>query len=130
MIVLYVILFLITSVSYSLMWTLQFRFYRSIFFSLDNEQFWNPKLSWKNKWKQKDGRMIEKFPFSSTFLVFLTDGFHLFQFFFLNSIMLIISLLISEVYNISILFTFIGIRVTFGLIFELLFSRILISNRN
>lgn len=128
--ILYIILFLIASISYSVMWTLQFRFYRSIFFSLKNEQFWNPSISWKNKWKEKAGRMIEKFPFSSTFLVFLTDGFHLFQFFFLNSIILLISLLLFDVYNINCMLTFLGIRALFGFIFELLFSRILISNRN
>jgi hypothetical protein len=127
MIILYITLFIIASVSYGIMWTLQFRFYRSVFFSLENEQFWNPKLSWKNKWKLKEGRMVEKFPFSSTFLVFLTDAFHLFQFFFLNSIIILISLLVSQLYEINIIIMFVGIRTLFGLIFTVLFDRILMN---
>ena len=41
--------------------------------------FWNPEISWANKWAWNEyGQMIgEKFPLSSTVLVFLTDGYHL-----------------------------------------------------
>ena len=63
-----------------------------------NKKFFNSKSSSRNKWaKDKNGRLIpytkkwyhfgvkagheEAFPFSSTVLVFLTDGEHLFQWF-------------------------------------------------
>lgn len=64
-----------------------------------HKQFLNKKLSWKNKWKLNpegfvientkkhwyyfsiDPKYVEKFYLSSTILVFLTDGEHLFQFF-------------------------------------------------
>lgn len=42
-----------------------------------NDQFWNPLLSWPNKWKNGDILQGERFFLSSTALVFLTDGYHL-----------------------------------------------------
>ena len=42
-----------------------------------NDQFWQPGLSWHNKWKGGDPANGEKFLFSSTALVWVTDGFHL-----------------------------------------------------
>ena len=41
-----------------------------------NDQYWNPSISWHNKWKNGDIRQGEKFPLSSTALVFTTDGYH------------------------------------------------------
>ena len=40
-------------------------------------QFWNPDLSWRNKWKNGDPAQGEKFPGSSTVFVSLTDGWHM-----------------------------------------------------
>lgn len=51
-----------------------------------NQQFWNPLVSWVNKWKNNDEAQGEKFPGSSTVFVFLTDGRHLFKMLFLTSI--------------------------------------------
>lgn len=46
-----------------------------------NDQFWNPETSWRNKYaKTPDGQVLtqyEAFPFSTTALVFVTDGHHL-----------------------------------------------------
>lgn len=43
--------------------------------------FWNPELSWKNKYKDWDGGIrTPRFPLATTALVFLTDAWHLFQF--------------------------------------------------
>lgn len=42
-----------------------------------SSQFWNPSLSWRNKWKNGDPAQGEKFFLSSTLLVGLTDGYHL-----------------------------------------------------
>lgn len=81
-------------------------------------KLWLNKESWIFKWKHKkvkNGEQVsrvltgwrtkhwwylglkttkypERFPFSSTILVFLTDGWHLFQFFFLSCIELAIAI--------------------------------------
>lgn len=65
--------------------TLQFHFMDSVFNRVGlRPRFWNPKLSWENKYKRdKSGHLIQpltpRFPGSTTFLVFLTDGWHLFE---------------------------------------------------
>lgn len=45
------------------------------------DQFWNPAISWENKYaKDKSGAVLtdyEAFPFSTTALVLVTDGHHL-----------------------------------------------------
>jgi len=68
-------LFFILSASFeAVMDHLQFRYTKTNY-------FWNPKLSWMNKWKYTSiDRTItrtEKFFLSSTVFVFLTDGWHL-----------------------------------------------------
>ena len=40
-------------------------------------KFWNPHESAGNKWKNGDYKQGEKFLFSSTVLVWTTDGYHL-----------------------------------------------------
>jgi hypothetical protein len=80
--------------------TLQFHFFKSVFASKAKEpsqaimedRFWNPELSWENKWKNGDKAQGEKFLGSSTVFVFTTDAWHLFQFFFLNTMILAIVL--------------------------------------
>jgi hypothetical protein len=42
-----------------------------------NDQFWDPKISWKNKYKNGDPEKGEKFLGSSTLFVWTTDGYHL-----------------------------------------------------
>jgi hypothetical protein len=41
--------------------------------------FWNPDISWRNKWKDGDKEQGERFPGSSTVFVWATDAWHLFQ---------------------------------------------------
>ena len=67
-----------------------FNFTKSIFKNL-NPLFWDLRKSWKNQWQQPmvppysywyyfglyKPRYQEKFPYSSTFLVFLADAWHL-----------------------------------------------------
>jgi hypothetical protein len=73
----YFALFLILASGFSegAMDTLQFHFDRSVFSKM-NILFWNPTISWKNKYKEGDPNKGEKFLFSTTFLVSLTDGWH------------------------------------------------------
>ncbi len=42
-----------------------------------NPNKWNPDITWKNKWKNGDRLQGEKFPLSSTLLVFTTDPYHM-----------------------------------------------------
>lgn len=39
-----------------------------------NDDYWNPELSWRNKYGQN---LEPRFPGSTTFLVWTTDGYHL-----------------------------------------------------
>ena len=78
MIVVSLIFFMLAGIAEGIMDTLQFRFYKSVFKSQD-QMFWNPDLSWQNKWKQGDPKFGPKFFGASTFLVFTTDAWHLFK---------------------------------------------------
>lgn len=42
-----------------------------------NDQFWNPAISWTNKYKNGDCTQGEKFTGSTTVFVFTTDAYHL-----------------------------------------------------
>jgi hypothetical protein len=68
-----ILLLIIAGIANALMDYLQFHYY-----SLN--QFWNPRLSWRNKYKCGEKKYGAKFPLSTTVLVFITDGWHLMQF--------------------------------------------------
>jgi hypothetical protein len=44
-----------------------------------NDEFWNPDISWRNKWEGGLKSNGEKFPLSSTALVWTTDAYHAFK---------------------------------------------------
>lgn len=54
--------------------------------------WWYMDRSWRAKYKNDDPSQGEKFLFSTGALSFLCDGWHLFQFFFLNTFILAIVL--------------------------------------
>ena len=61
--------------------SISFHFSTSIFRNR-NPLFWNPALSWQNKYKPKDPDAVgytPKFWGSNTYFVALTDAWHLFQ---------------------------------------------------
>ena len=43
------------------------------------DKFWNPEISWRNKYKHNDPSQGAKYFGSTTFLAWTTDGFHLTQ---------------------------------------------------
>lgn len=76
---------------------LQFKYEQSIFAELNRPQFWNPALSWKNKYEDYDkGELGEKFFGSKSVLVFLTDGWHLLKVGMLSSLSIAIAILLPD----------------------------------
>ena len=58
--------------------TLSFRYNTSIFSNYPQwKQYLDPSVSWENKYKNGDPAQGPRFFGSETFLVFLTDGWHL-----------------------------------------------------
>ncbi len=103
-----------------------FRFEQSIF--KNKNIFWNPKESWKNKYKDGDPNKGDKFFMSSTFLVMFTDAWHLFGFLeriTLSSAFLLIGLLINK--NIWFISGTFIVYIIFFSIFHLFFTRIFIK---
>lgn len=45
-----------------------------------NDSFWDPEISWRNKYKNGDPAQGERFTGSSTTLVWTTDGYHAMRF--------------------------------------------------
>lgn len=125
LILLGLILVSISGLAECIMDKLQFHFFETPFSDLKNQLFWNPQLSWKNKWKDGDPKLGEKFPGSSTLFVGLTDAWHFFK--LIHNLTLFSGLLfiaISGVSTIFILIWFLVARVLFGLTFSLGFKYI------
>jgi len=80
---------------------LQFHYHKSIFVNFANARFWDPAYSWTNKYKNGNPMEGERFPFSTTFLVSFTDGWHLFK--LLRNVLLFASLPIAGYYANSVL---------------------------
>jgi len=116
------ILLILSSISKAVLDTLSFHFNGSIFTRF-NRDWWDPAVSWENKYKSK-------LCCAKTMFVFLTDAWHLFQFLFLSCI----QLAILTAVNMSMLLTwhfwvigFIGLKILNGLVFELFYKKIFIN---
>lgn len=79
----------------------------------------NKELSWRLKYEKQDPRWGEKFPGSTTVFVFLTDGWHLFQFIFHTCWQMAIAIHIDRWF-----IAFVIIKIVFSLSFQLVYSRI------
>lgn len=89
--------------------------------------FLNPATPWKNKWKDGIKSHGERFPFSSSVLVFLTDGWHFSKWLMFTSI----EFLISYHYNTKWYYIVLGIvllKIVRGLGFTLNFDLFLNKN--
>lgn len=100
--------------------TLKNKYEQSIFAKC-NRQFFDPKVSWRNKYKHRKPTNGAAFPFSKTALVFLTDAWHLFQFVFLTLLAIGVFLTPSISNNIihNILFVICFSKFCIGLGFEI-----------
>lgn len=79
---------------------LQFHYADTVFADWDNDRFWNPKISWENKYQINDQGVLtrplkERFPGASTVFVAVTDAWHLLQTIQYFSIRIAIVLLVS-----------------------------------
>lgn len=98
-----------------------------------NPYFWNPEISWMNKWAKVPARGVhdnivdlkkERFFGSSTFLVWLTDAWHLFK--MIRNTMIAASVAIALVgIGWHTIVYLIIIKTVWSLMFELFYSKIL-----
>ncbi len=109
--------------------TLQHHYDTSIFKKLGDKyydfgaQFWDPRISWVNKYITNNDGILEykpKFFGSTTFLVFLTDGWHLMKEIMLSSMCISFGF-ISE-YNTFLLFVI--TRFSIGIVFHIFYTYI------
>ncbi len=115
----------------AIMDSILFHWDKSIFKGSKLEWWANPKVSYKNKWKNhsnsEDG---EKFPGSSTIFVFITDLWHFAQSFmitfFVLGVLFYDSIVVIKGYPlVSLLIDFVILKGVFSLTFELFWSKIL-----
>lgn len=124
MVIIGLILTIFAGLSEAVMDTLQFHFYKSPFAKY-NHQYWNPQLSWRNKYKKGDSSLGPKFPGSTTIFVSLTDGWHSFK--LLRNLFLFVGLCLIAIpcLNINyIIIYFISARILYGISFQLLFKEL------
>lgn len=70
-------LLIISAISKAIQDKLQFHYHKSIFSKVKNQNWWNPELSWKNKWTWFPKSKILTWLIANP-LVALTDAWHLF----------------------------------------------------
>lgn len=110
------------AVADAIMDKLQFHYDKSIFLDKSvNQLFWDPRESWKNKWKED--LKTERFLGSSTIFVFTTDAWHLFK--FLKNTFLFIGLPLITFSDYIIVFEIVMARIIYGIVFTIYFDRIL-----
>lgn len=93
---------------------------------------WNRSNSWDNKYAFPlapfrgwwyfgliKPRYAERFPFSTTALVFLTDYWHFMQFLYLNLLFMGYAVFISQSQGVSPVLTFLCIKVGYAIMFNL-----------
>lgn len=95
---------------------LDFHYNRFIGKIVKNQNWWNPALSWDNKYISKSKLLKTLF---STVLVFVTDAWHFFKSLFLSSIILII-LLIENQYLMwwQYVIEFLVVKLLWGIVYE------------
>lgn len=132
-------LMLLAGATNGVMDTLQFHYGQSVFPTDPGEkllggsrQYWDPKVSWENKYKNYPDDQRPAFPFSKTALVFLTDGWHLFQFLMLTAFQLAVILPLVQLYRFPRWTIFVGLilcKISFGAAFAALYGYILLKQK-
>lgn len=73
------LLFFISGLCEAVMDKIQFHYDSTIFKNFKNQLFWDPRISWRNKYKNGDPLEGEKFFLSKSLFVGFTDAWHLFK---------------------------------------------------
>ena len=129
--VLSLLLFAGAVASNAVMDTLSFRYDTSVFSNFSHFQHWlDPRISWKNKWKNGDPAQGEAFVLSSTACVAATDAWHFFKSVAVTCVLLAILVPFTQLFAFrwtAWLGIFIGMKLAYGLLFESLFAHVLIK---
>jgi len=122
-------LIIISGISEAICDIIQHKYEQSIFFKYSrfNDYFWNPLISWKNKYKSKNKFILY---LKKTILVFTTDAWHLFKTLKTVTEYSIIFLLILFFNPLNAIFLILGSKLLIKLIFELFYSKILTYKTN
>lgn len=119
------ILFFLAGICEAIMDKLQFHYDVSVFKYFKNQYFWNPNLSWRNKYKNGDPSNGEKFFLSKSLLVGFTDAWHMFK--LLRTLLLFVAiyfLMLGCITNTVCLIYVIIARILYGVAFSIFFSRL------
>jgi len=118
------ILIALAATAEAIMDILQFHFETSAFWNL-NKHYWNPQWSWMNKYKDLTPSKGPAFFGSTSFLVAITDAWHLLKMFRTLFLFIGIGLIgySSESWWSFILWLVLG-RVIFGLVFTVMFNKV------
>jgi hypothetical protein len=117
------LLFILSGMFEAVMDKLQFHYDLSIFKNFKNQLFWDPKISWKNKYEDGNPMKGERFFLSKSLFVGVTDAWHLFKLFRTLTIFAGIYFLFIPCATKYMCLMFVIIaRILFGLSFTLFFK--------
>lgn len=114
------VLIAISGISKATMDTLNFHYDISIFKKLKKQNWWNPDLSWENKYTWSQNKFIKWLLIHV--ITAITDGWHAFQLLFLTALF---ASIISYSPIVCWIVDFIIYRAIFGLFFVLFYNIIL-----
>ena len=126
MIVLAIICTLIAAVANAIMDKLQFHYKRSVFLRFD-PQWWNPAISWKNKYRDRNPGAGPRFPGATTWLSWATDAWHFFQTIYLSAWQANVAILLMHLLDWPWwggVVAFFVLKGFFGSVFTLFFHRV------
>lgn len=123
MIVIGLLFFILASICEAVMDTLQFHYMNSVFKNFKNNIFWDPEISWRNKYKKGDPSKGPKFLFSDTLFVGFTDAWHLFKMFRTFFISLGVFFILDQftTFWVSVIIT-VTLRIFFGIGFTVFYE--------
>lgn len=126
LVIITIVCWILAAISNAIMDNLAFKYKVSIFKNY-NPNFWNATISWRNKYKNNNQLEGPAFFGSTTFFVFITDGWHLFQFLYNSFLTIPLVLAFCYIYNLNWLIgigIFFILKILFGSIFEWFYSKI------
>lgn len=126
-----IIFFILAGIANAVMDKIVFHWGRSIFKDTKFEQWANPKVSYKNKWKNNSNSSNgERFPGSSTIFVWTTDLWHFAQSFMITFFVLGVLFYdgivnIEGFYIFNLIIDYIILKTAFSIAFEIFWSKVL-----